>query len=354
MSPTAETAVEIRGLRKAFGAGATRVAALAGVDLDIPIGQFLAVMGPSGSGKSTLLHLVAGLDQPDAGSIRVCGQDILALTDDEITLLRRRRLGLVFQAFNLLNALTAAENVSLPLVVDGVPDAEAHRRALEALERVGLRSRGRHLPKEMSGGEQQRVAIARALAIRPVMLLADEPTGNLDTHNGDQVMRLLRQLVGDGQTILMVTHNPAHAAVADRIVTLRDGNIMHDRLLGEESGTGPRGATPAAVCRHDAASLHVTAIRPSPWPDPVDAGRHRHRRGGRVRHCLDRQYYAACLPTHVRRSDRSGRAGSRGRRGRRFRRRYRHLSRSGARRELWRAPSCKWSQDSSTATVRWA
>jgi putative ABC transport system ATP-binding protein len=238
LSAAPHTAVEIRGLQKVFGVGATRVQALAGVDLDIPAGQFLAVMGPSGSGKSTLLHLVAGLDQPDGGSIRVSGQDILALSDDEITLLRRRRLGLVFQAFNLLDALSAAENVSLPLVVDGVPEAEAQRRAIEALERVGLAARGRHLPKEMSGGEQQRVAIARALAIRPVMLLADEPTGNLDTHNGDLVMQLLRQLVSEGQTILMVTHNPAHAAVADRIVTLRDGNIMHDRLLSEERARG--------------------------------------------------------------------------------------------------------------------
>jgi putative ABC transport system ATP-binding protein len=233
-----QTAVEIRDVRKIFGAGPTRVEALAGVDLDIPVGQFLAVMGPSGSGKSTLLHLVAGLDRPDGGSIRIAGQDILALSDDEITLLRRRRLGLVFQAFNLLDALTADENVSLPLVVDGVPDAEAQRRALLALDRVGLAHRGRHLPNEMSGGEQQRVAIARALAIRPAMLLADEPTGNLDTHNGDQVMQLLRQLVREGQTILMVTHNPAHAAVADRIVTLRDGTIMHDRLLSEEGSRG--------------------------------------------------------------------------------------------------------------------
>ena len=234
MSQSESIAVKIRGLRKVFGTGATRVDALAGVDLDIPAGQFLAVMGPSGSGKSTLLHLVAGLDRPDGGSIHISGQDILTLSDDEITILRRRRLGLVFQAFNLLDTLTAAENVCLPLVVDGVSEVEAQRRATEALERVGLDRRGGHLPKEMSGGEQQRVAIARALAIRPVMLLADEPTGNLDTHNGDQVMQLLRELVSDGQTILMVTHNPAHAVLADRIVTLRDGNIMHDRLLGEQ------------------------------------------------------------------------------------------------------------------------
>jgi putative ABC transport system ATP-binding protein len=234
LSESIQPAVQIRALQKVFGAAATRVIALAGVDLDIPAGQFLAVMGPSGSGKSTLLHLVAGLDSPDGGTIRVNGQDILALSDDDLTLLRRRRLGLVFQAFNLLDALTAAENVALPLVVDGVDDATAEKRAAQALERVGLAHRGRHLPKEMSGGEQQRVAIARALAIKPVLLLADEPTGNLDTHNGDQVMHLLRELVSEGQTILMVTHNPAHAAMADRIVMLRDGEIVHDRLMSEE------------------------------------------------------------------------------------------------------------------------
>ncbi|HVU86403.1 MAG TPA: ABC transporter ATP-binding protein [Pirellulales bacterium] len=238
MSNSSQPAVQIRDLRKVFGAAATRVIALAGVDLDIPSGQFLAVMGPSGSGKSTLLHLVAGLDQPDGGSIRVSGQDILALSDDDLTLLRRRQLGLVFQAFNLLDALSAAENVALPLIVDGVDEFTANQRAAQALDRVGLAHRGRHLPKEMSGGEQQRVAIARALAIRPVLLLADEPTGNLDTHNGDQVMQLLRQLVSEGQTILMVTHNPAHAAMADRIVMLRDGEIVHDRLLGQEHARG--------------------------------------------------------------------------------------------------------------------
>jgi putative ABC transport system ATP-binding protein len=239
-------AVEMRGLRKVFGEGATRVEALAGVALDITSGHFVAVMGPSGSGKSTLLHLVAGLDKPDAGELRVAGQDILSMSDDELTLMRRRRMGMVFQSFNLLDVLTAEENVSLPLVVDGISEAEATRLAAAALERVGLARRGQHRPRQMSGGEQQRVAIARALAIKPVLLLADEPTGNLDSHNGDQVMHLLRELVDQGQTILMVTHNPAHAEMADRIVTFRDGSIVADRWpLREGAGAkSSRGALP--------------------------------------------------------------------------------------------------------------
>jgi putative ABC transport system ATP-binding protein len=239
-------AVEMRGLRKVFGEGATRVEALAGVDLDIAPGHFVAVMGPSGSGKSTLLHLVAGLDKPDSGELRVAGQDILKMTDDELTLMRRRKMGMVFQSFNLLDVLTAEENVSLPLVVDGISEAEATRMAAAALERVGLARRGQHRPRQMSGGEQQRVAIARALAIKPVLLLADEPTGNLDSHNGDQVMHLLRELVDQGQTILMVTHNPAHAEMADRIVTFRDGSIVDDQWpqRAGSSAEESRGALP--------------------------------------------------------------------------------------------------------------
>jgi putative ABC transport system ATP-binding protein len=225
-------AVEVRALTKVFGSGEARVEALRGIDLRVEHGQFVAVMGPSGSGKSTLLHLVGGLDAPTAGSVRVGGEDLGALDDDRLTLLRRRRIGFIFQAFNLLDVLTAEENVALPLLIDGVAEAEAHRRAAAALELVGLAHRRHHLPGRLSGGEQQRMAVARALVTRPLLILADEPTGNLDSANGDQVMSLLRTLVDEqGQTILMVTHAPRHAATADRLVHLRDGRVVEEQAL---------------------------------------------------------------------------------------------------------------------------
>jgi putative ABC transport system ATP-binding protein len=229
-------AVEVRRLTKIFGAGDARVEALRGIDLEVKRGEFVAVMGPSGSGKSTLLHLIGGLDSPSGGSIHVGDQDLARLDDNQLTLLRRRRIGFVFQAFNLLDVLTAAENVALPLLVDGMPEREAQARALETLELVELTKRTGHLPSQLSGGEQQRVAIARALVTGPLLLLADEPTGNLDSGNSDQIMTLLRSLVDDRkQTILMVTHNARHAAMADRILYLRDGLVLEQQAL-----PGPR------------------------------------------------------------------------------------------------------------------
>ncbi len=223
-------AVEVHNLSKVFGDGEARVEALRGIDLKVARGEFVAVMGPSGSGKSTLLHLVGGLDAPTHGRVLVGGEDLSALDDDRLTLLRRRRIGFIFQAFNLLDVLTAEENVALPLVIDGVGEAEAHRRARTALELVDLARRYHHLPGQLSGGEQQRVAIARALVTEPLLILADEPTGNLDSANSDQVMSLLRRLVDErGQTILMVTHNAGHAALADRLVLLRDGRVVEER-----------------------------------------------------------------------------------------------------------------------------
>ena len=229
MSPASRPVLEVAGLTMTFGEGATRVEALRGVDLEIVRGEFVAVMGASGSGKSTLLHLMAGLARPTSGRVVIDGVDLASLDDDRLTLLRRRRLGFVFQSFQLLPVLSALENVALPLSIDGVPRAEREHRAAAVLDRVGLSARARHAPPEMSGGEQQRVAIARALVADPVVLFADEPTGNLDTVNGDLVMRLLRELSGEGgRTIVMVTHDDDDAAVARRVVRLADGRIVSD------------------------------------------------------------------------------------------------------------------------------
>jgi putative ABC transport system ATP-binding protein len=231
-------AVRVRGLTKAFDTGEARVDALRGINLDVAHGEFVSVMGPSGSGKSTLLHLIGALDQPTTGSIALDGTELSSLPDDELTLLRRRRIGFVFQAFNLLDVLTAEENVALPLLVDGVSEAEAARRALAALEQVGMAHRRTHWPARLSGGEQQRVAIARALVTEPLLVLADEPTGNLDTSSGEQVLILLRKLVeARRQTILMVTHDPVQAGRADRLVFLLDGKVIEDQVLPRDHPT---------------------------------------------------------------------------------------------------------------------
>ncbi|MCG8408254.1 MAG: ABC transporter ATP-binding protein [Phycisphaerales bacterium] len=232
MTENDKFAVEVHGLTKVFGTGETRVEAIGGIDLTITEGEFVAVMGPSGSGKSTLLHLIGGLDEPTSGRIIVGGDDFSTLDDDALTMIRRRRIGFVFQAFNLITVLTAEENVALPLVLDGMDEIEAHKRATAALKRTGLTDRGSHVPAELSGGEQQRVALSRSLVNEPLLLLADEPTGNLDSATSDQIMSLLRRLVDDqDQTILMVTHNARHAAMADRIITLRDGRIVEQQSL---------------------------------------------------------------------------------------------------------------------------
>ncbi len=239
MGTSDEPVLAVRGLCKAFGAGAARVEALRGVDLILRRGEFAAVMGASGSGKSTLLHLVAGLDQPAGGGVRIGGADVAALGDDERTRLRRRQIGLIFQSFHLLDTLSAAENVALPLAIAGCPPAEARRRARGALEAVALAHRRRHRPAQLSGGEQQRVAIARALVIDPILLLADEPTGNLDSAAAFRVMDLLRGLVDrQGRTLLMVTHDADHAARADRVLHLRDGRLIEGECDGAGRGRG--------------------------------------------------------------------------------------------------------------------
>jgi len=222
-----DAVVAARGVTKRYGEGDAAVEALRGADVDLRRGEFTAIMGPSGSGKSTLMHILAGLDRPTAGTIVIDGREIGALKDRELTKLRRDKVGFIFQSFNLLPTLTAAENIALPLTISGRKlDA---RWFEELVETVGLTDRLGHKPSELSGGQQQRVAVARALVSRPAVLFADEPTGNLDSHTGDEVLQLLRRSVDElGQTIIMVTHD-AHAAVtADRVLFLQDGEIVQD------------------------------------------------------------------------------------------------------------------------------
>ena len=221
------TAVSAESVTRRYGEGEAAVDALRGVSLDVPAGQFTAIMGPSGSGKSTLMHLLAGLDQPTAGTVYVGTEDITSMSDKALTKLRRRHIGFVFQSFNLLPTLSAEENVLLPLTIAG---RKVDREALDRLlERVGLSERRRHRPSELSGGQQQRVAIARALISEPTVLFADEPTGNLDSSAGAHVLDLLRDAVDlDGQTTVMVTHDPRAAARADRVLFLADGLIVSD------------------------------------------------------------------------------------------------------------------------------
>jgi putative ABC transport system ATP-binding protein len=223
----ASVAVEAVDLSRRYGAGDNAVDALRGVSLQVPAGQYTAVMGPSGSGKSTLMHLLAGLDRPTAGQVRVGGQDITGMADNALTRLRREHVGFVFQAFNLLPTLTAEENIVLPARIAG---RRLDPRAVELLlERVGLADRRDHKPSELSGGQQQRVAVARALVTQPTILFADEPTGNLDSRAGAEILALLREAVDtDRQTILMVTHDPRAAAQADRVLFLADGRIVRD------------------------------------------------------------------------------------------------------------------------------
>jgi putative ABC transport system ATP-binding protein len=218
--------VEAAGLTRVYGHGPDAVTALQGVDLSVGSGEFVAVMGPSGCGKSTLLHLIGGLDRPDSGEVVVEGRPLAGMGEDELALFRRHRLGFVLQFFNLFPLLSAAENVAFPLSLDGRRDAR--QLALAALERVGLADRAGHHPGELSGGEQQRVAVARALVTEPAVVLADEPTGALDSLAGEDVLRLLRSAADGGQSVVLITHDPRAAAYADRVVRLRDGTVVPD------------------------------------------------------------------------------------------------------------------------------
>jgi putative ABC transport system ATP-binding protein len=219
-------AIEAHGVVKEYGVGTTQVRALRGVDVTVERGEFLAIMGPSGSGKSTLLHILGALETPSAGTIAVAGSRYDGLDDKKLTTFRRDHIGFVFQFFNLLGSLTAVENVMVPALISGRHDAALTARAHSLLDHVGLRDRADHIPSELSGGEQQRVSIARALLLEPELLLADEPTGNLDSRAGAAVLRILRELsTTEGHTVVMVTHDPSAAAMADRVVFLRDGEI---------------------------------------------------------------------------------------------------------------------------------
>ena len=227
-SDSRDAAVLAEGLGRRYGDGEAAIDALADVSIAFPRGQFAAVMGPSGSGKSTLLHCLAGLDRPTAGAVVIDGTPLAGLSDRDLTVLRRSAIGFVFQSFNLLPMLTARENVALPLRIAGTRDSDARVEAM--LGEVGLADRAGHRPSELSGGQQQRVAIARALVAEPTVIFADEPTGNLDSASGQEILDLLRRAVDErGRTVVMVTHDPRAATIADRVVLLSDGRVVLDR-----------------------------------------------------------------------------------------------------------------------------
>ena len=222
--------IEIKDIYKIYNPGENEVRALDGISLNVEHGEFLAIVGQSGSGKSTLMNMLGLLDIPTSGTYTLDGVDVANMTDDELSEIRNKEIGFIFQGFNLIPSLTAVENVELPLVYRGMKKEERNKLALEALDRVGLSHRLDHLPKQMSGGQQQRVAIARAVAARPPIILADEPTGNLDSHSGVEVMKILHELHEEGRTVILITHDNDIANEAERVIRVQDGQIVADFL----------------------------------------------------------------------------------------------------------------------------
>jgi putative ABC transport system ATP-binding protein len=229
--------IQTENLTKVYGSGETAVTALDRVNLEVNPGEFVAVMGPSGCGKSTLLHLLGGLDRPTDGKVTIDGTALAAMKDDDLAKMRRQRIGFIFQFYNLIPVLNASENAALPVTLDGGKPAEAKKRAVELLKKFGLGDRLNNRPDQLSGGQQQRVAIARALVADPALILADEPTGNLDTRAADEIAALLARVSKEfGRAVVMVTHDPRIAAYADRIIFLKDGAIVDETILERKTG----------------------------------------------------------------------------------------------------------------------
>ncbi len=233
--------IELHDLSKVYRTSDVETTALNQVNLEIEKGEFIAIMGPSGCGKSTLLNILGMLDSPDTGSYQFLGEDVANRSERELSAVRKDNIGFIFQSFNLIDELSVAENVELPLLYQKMPAKERAERVQEVLERVKIAHRGGHRPQQLSGGQQQRVAVARAVVTNPGLILADEPTGNLDTTNGEEVLSLLGELNTDGTTIIMVTHDPSHADHASRIVHMLDGRVLSENIVGMQ---------PASEARH--------------------------------------------------------------------------------------------------------
>ena len=234
--------IEIHDLNKVYRTADVETTALDDINLEVAAGEYIAVMGPSGCGKSTLLNILGLLDTPNSGTYRFLDQEVSGRGEKQLAALRKRHIGFIFQSFNLIDELTVAENVMLPLLYQKVPAASREQRVQEVLERINIAHRADHRPQQLSGGQQQRVAVARAVVTEPELILADEPTGNLDTANGEEVLNLLNRLNADGTTIVMVTHDPGHAEHASRIVNMLDGRILSENVVGIGSAGDSRSA----------------------------------------------------------------------------------------------------------------